>query len=448
MVWTVSDRLPGGKPVMNQKIALISEHASPLAVVGGIDAGGQNIAVAELAQHLTRLGFEIDIFTRWDQEEAPQIVHLNDGIRVIHVKAGPVEILPKEELLPHMAEFTDNVIGFIRNQSLAYRLIHAHFFMSALVASAIKKTLNIPFVVTFHALGKVRRICQGDGDKFPAERIEIEERVIREADQVVALCPQDRDDLINLYKADSDKITIVPNGFNPEEFYGVGKNLARTLLNLDPEEFTILQLGRIVPRKGIDTVIKAVSCLKNRYGIKTRLLIVGGESDLPDPAITPEIGRLQQLVESEEIGENITFVGRRDRNLLRYYYSAADVFVTTPWYEPFGITPLEAMACGTPVIGARVGGIKHTIIDGQTGLLVPAKEAEILAEKLNLLIQHPRLGDALRTRALHRVHQEFTWLNVARQTAAMYEKIGIFRPAPDEKMVWNIVSPAQLSQLT
>ncbi|GAB3903136.1 glycosyltransferase family 1 protein [Larkinella knui] len=433
---------------MKRTLALISEHASPLAVVGGVDAGGQNIAVAELAQHLAGLGYKIDIFTRWEHPHLPQIVAWKSNIRVIHLKAGPIQCLPKEQLLPFMPEFTENLIRFARSESQPYGLIHAHFFMSALVAAEVKKKLHIPFTVTFHALGKVRRISQGDGDKFPAERFTIEERVIREADHLVALCPQDRDDLISFYDADPAKITIIGNGFNPQEFYPVGKMLARTLLKLEPDEFIILQLGRIVPRKGIDNVVQAVSCLKKKYGIKTRLLIVGGESELPDPASTPEIGRLQKLVELEDIADQVTFTGRRDRNLLRYYYSAADVFVTTPWYEPFGITPLEAMACGTPVVGARVGGIQHTVIDGQTGLLVPPKKPEALAEKIHLLIQHPRLTNALRARALRRIHREFTWLNVAQQTAEMYEKMGMPRPAQlgVEKSLLGSLSPTQLSR--
>lgn len=433
---------------MNRKLALISEHASPLAVIGGVDAGGQNIAVAELAQHLARLGYEIDIFTRWENDHLPQVVCWKSGIRVIHIKAGPVRILPKEELLPYMAEFTTNFVSFARSEGQPYGLIHAHFFMSALVAADAKKVLKIPFAITFHALGKVRRISQGDSDKFPTERFAIEERVIREADQLVALCPQDRDDLITLYDADPTKITVVPNGFNPDEFYAVGKSLARTLLKLDPDEFVILQLGRIVPRKGIATVIEAVSCLKNKYGLKTRLLVVGGESDQPDPTVTPELGVLQKLAESEGVTDCVTFVGRRDRNLLRYFYSAADVFVTTPWYEPFGITPLEAMACGTPVVGSRVGGIQYTVIDGQTGLLVPHKAPESLAEKLNLLIQHPQLRHALRGRALRRVHQEFTWLQVAQKTALMYQQLGLSQPVAlgVEKMLRDTLPTARLSR--
>lgn len=429
------------------RIALISDHASPLAVCGGVDAGGQNIAVAELAQQLATLGYRIDIFTRWDDNQLPELVYWRKNIRVVHVKAGPVRAIAKEELLPYMPEFTEQVSRFSQREGHPYRLIHAHFFMSGLVAADLKKRLGLPFTITFHALGKVRRLIQGDSDRFPAERFAIEERVIREADQVVALCPQDRDDLITLYQANPAKITIIPNGFNPQEFFVLDKRRARAHLGLNTDERIFLQLGRMVPRKGVDTVVQALAILKHQYNLQARLLIVGGESDEPDPHATPEVGRLLQLAAAAGVAESVTFTGRRGRPVLRYYYSAADVFVTTPWYEPFGITPLEAMACGTPVIGSNVGGIKYTILDGKTGFLVPPQDADALAAKMYLSTQQPRLMDELREQALQRVHTYFTWHRVAQQTAFLYQRIGLPRFAPPTGVEPAIGAP-QVSRLS
>src|SRR5687768_8642415 len=180
---------------MTERIALISEHASPLSVAGGADTGGQNIAVAELARHLSILGYEVDIFTRWDDPHLPEIVAWQAGIRIIHVKAGPLAFIPKEKLLPYMPAFTKSMLDFIELENSRYKLIHAHFFMSALVAADLKRQLHIPFVVTFHALAKIRRTHQGANDWFPDEGFAIEERVMAEADQIVALCQQERDDL-------------------------------------------------------------------------------------------------------------------------------------------------------------------------------------------------------------------------------------------------------------
>ncbi|MDB5243181.1 MAG: glycosyl transferase family 1 [Spirosoma sp.] len=413
----------GRKYATKRKIAVISEHASPLTVVGGVEAGGQNIAVAELTQQLAQMGYMIDVFTRWDNDQTPEIVHWHNNIRVIHVKAGPVSYVVKEDMLPLMDEFTQHLIWFMHNEEEPYHLIHAHFFMSGLVAANLKRALGIPFVVTFHALGEVRRQCQGNCDRFPAERLAIEMRVIQEADRVIALCPQDQDDLLTFYKAAPEKLTIIGNGFNPDEFFSLETDMARRVVGLASAEPVILQLGRMVPRKGVDNVIQALGVLRHQYTIEARLLIVGGETDDPDPSSTPEIRRLQTLADEAGVADLVTFTGRRGRETLRYYYNAADVFVTTPWYEPFGITPLEAMACGTPVIGSNVGGIKHTVRDGRTGFLVPPNDPKALAQKLALLLTNAALRERMGQRSRQHVQKHYTWTQVARQTADLYEEI-------------------------
>ncbi len=212
-----------------------------------MDSGGQNVYVAETAKQLAKMGFEIDIFTRWENKSFPMVVRWLPGIRVIHVKAGDKTAVPKENLLRHMPEFRDEMLEFILKENKKYSLIHAHFFMSALVAADLKKILNIPFVVTFHALGIIRRIHQGARDAFPAERINIEKRIVKEADYIIAECPQDKLDLIEHYKASEEKITVVPCGFNTAEFYPVDKIIARKLLRLNPYEKILLQLEEWFP---------------------------------------------------------------------------------------------------------------------------------------------------------------------------------------------------------
>ncbi|MBX6334541.1 glycosyltransferase [Candidatus Saccharibacteria bacterium] len=404
-----------------KKVAIISEHASPLAAAGGTDAGGQNVAVGQLARKLVKAGWRPDVFTRRDDVSLPDVTEWQDGVRVIYVPAGPAEYTPKESLLPYMAEFMANTLRFMEREQHPYELVHAHFFMSGLVAAVIKQTLGLPFAVTFHALGKVRLMHQGVNDQFPEERLAIEERVIREADRVVALCPQDRQDLVDLYDADPAKIVTIPNGYDPDELHPVDKQEARERLGIVTPQPVILQLGRLVPRKGVDTVIQALGTLR-RTGVRAHLLIAGGETSGADPELTPEIGRLMRVASDEGLEGSVTFLGRRDRDELKYWYSAADVFVTVPWYEPFGITPLEAMACGTPVVGSAVGGIKYTIEDGKSGLLVPPKDPEALAEALSVLLAGRNLHERLSQGGLERV-KDFTWQNVAAQTASMYQAI-------------------------
>ena len=406
---------------MTRNIAVISEHASPLASAGGVDSGGQNIYVAQVARHLARMGFAVDIFTRRDNAETPAVVQLAPRLRVVHVPAGPPQFVRKEDLLPLMDAF----YGYVREYAIAqeYQLVHANFFMSALVAARLKRELGIPFVITFHALGRVRRLHQNEADQFPAERVDIEDACIAQADAIIAECPQDEQDLTTLYAADPARIRVVPCGFDKAEFWPIARPFARRALGFDPKERIILNIGRLVPRKGIDTVIRALGRLARIHGLAAKLVVVGGNSDVPCPVLTPEIGRLRDIAAAEGVADLVQFTGRRSREFLKLYYNAADIFVTMPWYEPFGITPLEAMACGTPVVGADVGGIKYSVADGLTGCLVPPNDPHALAASLAKLYRDADLRKQYGRNAIDRVHEQFTWAKVTASIAALYHDV-------------------------
>ena len=404
------------------RIALISEHASPLATVGSIDAGGQNIYVLNVAKSLARCGHHVDVLTRRDDPALASTVDLRPGVRVVNLTAGPAAFVPKERLLRHMPAFAAAARELVQN-SLDYDVVHANFFMSGLVGLRLKELFGTPLAMTFHALGLVRREHQGPADDFPPVRIDIERCLVREADRLLAECPQDEADLRRLYGARPERISTVPCGVDLEEFAPGCKAAARRELGLADDEFVILQLGRMVPRKGIDNVIRALGALAP--ALKPRLLVVGGESADPDASPTAEIGRLRALARECGVGERVTFAGKRQRHELRACYCAADVFVTTPWYEPFGITPLEAMASGTPVIGSAVGGIKHSVLDGITGFLVPPHDPQVLADRLRQLQANPWLGHAMGRSGVRRVRALFTWDRVAADLADVYDDIRV-----------------------
>jgi D-inositol-3-phosphate glycosyltransferase len=401
-----------------KRIAFISEHASPLASLGSVDSGGQNVYVAELCKKLGDMGYAVDIFTRKDNIEQPPTVNWCNHVRVVHVKAGPENFVEKEMLLPYMDEFAQNMLTFINKEKISYKLMHANFFMSALVASKVKKKTGIPFTVTFHALGLVRKEFQKEADRFPAERIAIERMAVKEADTIIAECPQDRQDLIRYYDADPARITIIPCGFSHEEFHPIDKKMARQHLGLNIEDKIVLQLGRMVPRKGVDNVIRSLSRIQTDKNVK--LVIVGGETDNPGNSLTPEQARLMQIAREEGVEDQLIFTGRKGRDVLKYYYAAADIFVTTPWYEPFGITPLEAMACGTPVIGSNVGGIKYSVKDGVTGYLVPPKNPQALADKISILVNDDILLSQMQINSIKRVNTLFTWKKIAESVHLLY----------------------------
>jgi D-inositol-3-phosphate glycosyltransferase len=406
----------------SKRIALISEHASPLADLGGVDTGGQNVYVAQLAKHLASRGYSIDVFTRRDSEELATVVEWVPGVRVVNITAGPAHNVIKEELLQYMDEFKDSMISFIINENIHYSLVHANFFMSAYVAMGIKQELDIPFVVTFHALGHVRRIHQAEKDKFPEERLIIEEQAVQQADHIIAECPQDLEDLVEYYNAPLNKISIIPCGFSAKEFYPMDKQAARKILGLPQDEHIILQLGRMVPRKGVDNVIEALEYLKGSTK-PVKLLIVGGEDEKLEENSCPEYARLLNIARKLGVADSVIFAGRKNRSQLKFYYAAADVFITTPWYEPFGITPLEAMACGTPVIGSNVGGIKYSVADGKTGKLVDPHQPQMLADAITEMINDPVMLDRMSENAVERVNSRFTWAHVAEQVHALYRKM-------------------------
>lgn len=398
------------------RITLISEHASPLALAGGVDSGGQNVYVAEVARCLAEAGHRVEVLTRRDDPALPAAVALGSGARVVHVDAGPPRFVPKEQLLPHMPAFA---AAARRHWARAGTpdVMHANFFMSGWVGLALKQRFGLPLVTTFHALGLVRREHQREADRFPAARIAIEGELVRRSDRVIASCPQDEQDLMRLYAALPERMVRVPCGVDTLALRPGARGAARRRLGLAEDGFIVLQLGRLVPRKGIDNVVRTMA------RVPGRLYVVGGDADTPDEAATPEIARLRRVALANGVADRVHFTGRRPHDQLRDWYLAADVFVTTPWYEPFGITPLEAMACGTPVVGSAVGGIAHTVVHGMTGFLVPPHDPPALAARLNQLHAQPALAQTMGEAGVERVRSLFTWEQVAQRLARVYDGV-------------------------
>ncbi len=406
-----------------RRVAMLSEHASPIAVLGSEDSGGQNVYVAEVSRQVAALGYKVDVFTRLASDDAPQVVEWADGVRVVNLRAGPAQFLKKDEIWPYMPRFRDSFLRFTRQQRLRYDLIHSNFWMSGWVAAELRAILDLPVVHIFHALGKVKRLYQGRADTSPDERVTVEYQIINEVDRIIAQCPAEVDELRELYDADPDKIRIIPSAVNTEIFRPVPRERARRFLDLPLDEKVIVYVGRVLPRKGIDNAIRGFAQMVHRTGMAARMLVVGGETEDADPTLTPEIGRLSQLAAELGVGEMVHFTGKRPQRLLKLYYSAADVSVTTPWYEPFGLTPLESMACGTPVIGSTVGGIQFTVVDGETGFQVAARDPAALADRMARILSDPALRARMAKKARERVLKYFTWGRVAQRVAGLYDEV-------------------------
>ena len=411
------------------RIAFLSEHASPVALLGGADAGGQNVYVDEISRHLALQGYAIDVFTRRDHPTFPEIVEWAPGVRVINLAAGPAAYLPKDEIWQYMPAFRDACLHFIEREEVHYDLIHGNFWMSGWVALELRQRLRIPATQIFHALGVTKQRYQGSADTSPQERIAIEMQIVRDIDSMIAPCPGEQSDLIHSYGADPARVSLIPLAVNTEVFRPVEHNEAYARIGVPPQDenaFTIVYVGRLLPRKDVRNVLRALAhllrlCEGEMPHPVLKLLIVGGETSEPDPLATPEIGELQRLASELGILEHIHFCGKQQQDSLRYYYSAGDVVVTTPWYEPFGLTPLEGMSCARPVIGSDVGGISYTVAHGKTGFLVSPREPLALAERLYYLFKRPALRARMGKIARMRVEREFTWSSVAVRTAELYD---------------------------
>jgi glycosyltransferase involved in cell wall biosynthesis len=391
------------------RVSLVSEHASPLATLGGADAGGQNVHVASLATELGRLGCSVTVFTRRDAAELPERMLLTPNVELRHIDAGPARPIAKDDLFCHMPAFARR----LRRCWQVERpdIVHGHFWMSGWAAT--RAAAGIPIVQTFHALGVVKRRHQASADTSPPERRTVEEQLLSDVDHVVATCSDEIRELRAL-GGDDDRISVVPCGIDPEMFRPDGP-----LAPAPDAAHRLLALGRLVPRKGVDDAIRALAALP---GADTELVVAGGPAD-PELDRDPEVRRLRRLARRCEVGDRVRFVGSVPRAEVPDLIRSADVVVSAPWYEPFGIVPVEAMACGRPVVGTAVGGLLDTVDPGRTGLLVPPREPAALADAIGRLLANPSLRRRMGDQAVARVRQHFTWAEVARSTLGVYQAV-------------------------
>ncbi|HEY0454378.1 glycosyltransferase [Actinophytocola sp.] len=390
------------------KIAMVSEHANPLAALGGIDAGGQNLLVAELSAALSRLGHKVTVYTRRDSREPAEQVRTPHGYRVVHVPAGPPKHVPKDDLLPYMGEFA----RFLRERWAVNPpdIAHAHFWMSGLATVSAGRIAGVPVVQTFHALGVVKRRHQGADDTSPAQRIGTERMLGREVERIAATCTDEVFELVRMGVPRS-RISVVPCGVDLEQFKPEGDRLPKGRY-----EHRLVAVGRMVPRKGFATAIAALRALPN-----TELVIAGGP-DKRRLAGDEHARFLRSFAESMNVADQVRLVGQVSRTRMPTLLRSADAVVCTPWYEPFGIVPLEAMGCGVPVVASAVGGLTDTVVDGVTGALVPPRKPRALAGALHHLLTHRTLREQLGAAGRDRAWARYSWDRVAAETVRVYER--------------------------
>ena len=372
---------------MSLRVAILSVHTCPLAVLGGKETGGMNVYVRELARELGRMGVRADVFTRSQNPAIPRVVTITEGVRVVHRTAGPEAPMPRERIRDHLDEFVDGVEAFRIAGGFDYDLIHAHYWLSGAVGLVLRDRWSVPLVQMFHTLGHLKNgVARASADREPAVRIEEEARILGAVDRIVAATTVERTHLVKHYGADPARIAVIPCGVDTNLFLPGDQAAARAVLGLD-DQLQLLYVGRLAPIKGLETLLDAMARLR-AAGTRVHLSIVGGDADEP---LNGHEGELRARLARLDLRSAVTFVGAQPQERLRAWYVAADATVLPSHYESFGMVAMEAMACGIPVVASRVGGLQTTVRDGVTGLLVPDHDPAALAGALDRLLGDPDL---------------------------------------------------------
>jgi D-inositol-3-phosphate glycosyltransferase len=398
------------------RIAMVSEHASPLAAPGSPDAGGQNVHVNELSRALADAGHDVTVLTRRDDPDLPDVVPLHPGVTVHHVDAGPARPIPKDELVPHLPALAEGLGRCWRAEPPD--VVHAHFWMSGLAAAAALNDRDIPLVQTFHALGSVKRRHQRGADTSPAGRIPAERALARRVDRVLATCDDELFELIRM-GAPRHRVSVVPCGVDALAFAPDGPVAERS------ERPRLVSVGRLVRRKGVDEVVAALPRVPH-----AELVVAGGAGDAD-----PDLARLRRLADRCGVADRVRFLGPVSRTRMPALLRSADAVVCAPWYEPFGIVALEAMACGRAVVATAVGGMQDTVVHGVTGLHVPPRRPDALGSALRELVASPTLPFAFGVAGRDRVLARYTWDRVAAATERVYHDVLCAQSAPVARAV-------------
>lgn len=396
---------------MQLKIAMLSVHSCPLGKLGGENTGGMSVYIRELCRELGRQGHLVDIYTRAHEPIHDQIVELGKNARLIHLRAGREEEIEKLAIYPHLAEFACEVENFRKHNGLHYDLIHSHYWLSGWIGKWMQRWWDIPHITMLHTLGAVKNAI-GIGMNEPDLRINSEKALVRDCNRIIAPTEREKEYLIHYYDASPKAITVIPCGVNLELFRSLEKEIARNYLGLDGKGI-ILFVGRIVPLKGIDRLLMAMPYLEN--GQRLKLLVIGGDEYCRD-----EMKRLRSLAQSLQIHDSVSFLGLVKHEELPYFYSAADLCVLPSYYESFGLVALESLACGTPVVATKMGGLESVIRQGETGYVVLDNTPFRLANKMALLLS---MSNKEAISSIRASVTKFSWSRIAEAIVNEYRAV-------------------------
>ncbi|MBD2519935.1 glycosyltransferase family 1 protein [Nostoc sp. FACHB-973] len=404
-----------------KRIALISVHGDPAIEIGKEEAGGQNVYVRHVGEALAQLGWEVDMFTRKVSPEQESIVQHSENCRTIRLKAGPLEFVPRDDIFGYLSEFVENFLKFQEKNGITYQLVHTNYWLSSWVGMKLKEKIpGLKQVHTYHSLGAVKYNTIENRPPIGIKRLEVEKEVLETAERIVATSPQENQHMRSLVSTEGN-IDIIPCGTDIQRFGSIGRQAARLELGIDQKAKVVLYVGRFDPRKGIETLVRAVNESQLRDSNNLQLIIGGGST--PGNSDGIERDRIEQIVNELGISDFTKFPGRLSQDVLPTYYAAADVCVVPSHYEPFGLVAIEAMASSTPVVASDVGGLQFTVLNEETGLLAPAQDVAAFANAIDRILLDPEWRDQLGKAGRKRVETKFSWDGVANQLGELYNEI-------------------------
>ena len=395
------------------RVAVVSVHGCPEVHLGYRDTGGMNAVLLQTTTRLGELGVSIDIFTRMHDSELPLIVKLASNVTVIHLTTA-VNLVDKEQIYHETEHFIDEINLYKESCNLSYDVLHIHYWLSSAIGIGLSKRWKVPLVAQFHTLADTKGKSMAQVSD-PLLRKNVERNLIQHADRILVASSDEMASIEQMHSQADIKLEMVPYGVDTTMFYPLNISVARFRLGLNGDPL-ILYAGRIDPIKGIDLLLQGVACMKIRKNAE--LIVIGGGEIQCDQYLD----YLQELSYQLGIDRRVHFVEAVDQKLLMYYYNAADVCVIPSRYESFGLVALEAMACGTPVIARKVGGLQSLVKHGMTGYLVPWHCPEPLANQLEILLDNDllrkKMGDQAELWA-----KTWTWESTAEQLSDVYQKV-------------------------
>jgi len=403
------------------KICVISYHSCPFSLLGQDGVGGMSVYLKELSRSLTqRFEIKIDIFTRVQNPDIKGIRPFSSKLRVIHLEGGPPKKIDRKDLDQYLPEFMERLQKFMIQEKPEHNLVYSHYWLSGIAGEKIKADFKIPLIHKYHTIGFLKEKASSSQEN--GQRLEVEKKLSGISDLIISSSEQEKFHLVREYGIEPSKVSVIHPGVNKHMFFqSKGQSLFMEA-GIDPGSFVLLYVGRIEPVKNLMILVELLEKLKVReeeiYDC-FQIVVIGGGRKEKDFEKNSEILNLQTEIKRRGFIDKISFLGSRRQEDLKQYYSNADALIVPSLYESFGLVALEALACGCPVIGSRVGEMTSLIKEKKNGISFNPDDTESLMKSVKFIYYHRgRMWDARQLR--ERVIRQYSWERTASRTQEIF----------------------------